>query len=234
MKKHVVGVIPARSGSVRILHKNLKLLGGHPLICYTIREALKARTLSRVIFSTDSERYARIARKHGAETPYLQPKHISGDVGTTPVLTYCVNYLEKTENYEVDAVVTLEPTSPFRLAQDIDDAVNKLLITGCDSVVALREIREPPHWMFKLSGDKMRSFLNVDTSELGKISSKDLPKLYLPNGCIYVTLRDVLMNENRVFGKDCRAFVMPAERSLDLDTLEDFRYAEFCLQQKKS
>jgi len=226
--KHVVAVIPARSGSKRVPNKNVKLLGGHPLIYYTIREALKAKTLSRIIFSTDSPEYAELARSYGAETPYLQPKEISGDVGTFPVLKYCVDYLEQVENYKVDVIVTLEPTSPFRVAQDIDDAVNKLLETGCDSVVGVREIKEPPAWMFTLNSDTMQPFLGGDTSQLGL--SGDLPRLFLPNGCVYVTQRDVLMSEGRIFGKDCRALIMPPERSLDIDGPEDFGYAEFCLR----
>jgi len=230
---NVVGIIPARSGSRRIPNKNLKMLAGYPLIYYTIREALKAQTLKRVIVSTDSQRYADVAKGYGAEAPFLQPKEISGDVGTTPVLIHCVNYLEKNEGYPVSVVVTLEPTSPFRLAKDIDDAVNKLFETGADSVVSVREISEPPHWMFKLDHDRMIPFLNVDVSRFGRITSKDLPKLYLPNGCVYVTRRDVLMNEKRVYGKNCRALIMPAGRSNDIDTFEDFRYAEFCLSKRK-
>ena len=226
---NVVGIIPARSGSRRIPNKNLKMLAGYPLICYTIREALKAKTLNRVIFSTDSQAYANVAKRYGAEVPFLQPKEISGDVGTTPVLIHCVNYLEKNEGYPVGVVVTLEPTSPFRLAEDIDNAVNKLCETGADSVVSVCGISEPPHWMFKLDGDRMIPFLNVDVSRFGRITRKDLPKLYLPNGCVYVTRRDVLMHEKRIYGKDCRALIMPAERSIDIDTFEDFRYAEFCL-----
>lgn len=230
---NIVGIIPARSGSRRIPDKNIKMLSGHPLIYYTIREALKAKTLNRVIFSTDSQRYADIAKSYGAEAPFLQPKEISGDdAGTTLVLIHCINYLENNESYPVDVVVTLEPTSPFRISKDIDDAVNKLLQTGADSVVSVREISEPPHWMFKLDGDKMISFLNVDTSRFGRISRNQLPKLYIPNGAVFVTRRDVVMKEKRVYGRDCRALIMPAERSLDIDTLEDFRYAEFCLRRK--
>jgi len=227
---NVVGIIPARSGSRRIPDKNLKILAGHPLIYYTIREALKAKTLNRVILATDSQHYADVARRYGAEVPYLQPKEISGDDMETDALIYCVNYLEKIEVYPVDVVVTLEPTSPFRLAKDIDDAVNKLFKTGADSVVSVCEISQPPHWMFRLDADRMISFLNVDTSRFGRTSRSELPKLYLPNGCVYVTRRDVLMNEKRIYGKDCRALIMPAERSIDIDTLEDFRYAEFCLR----
>lgn len=227
---NVVGMIPARSGSRRIPNKNLKILAGHPLIYYTIREALKAKTLNRVIVSTDSQHYANVAKQYGAEAPFLQPKEISGDyVGTTPVLIHCVNYLEKKEGYPVGVIVTLEPTSPFRLAKDIDDAVNKLLETAADSVVSVCEISQPPHWMFKLDGDRMIPFLNVDMSRFGRMTREELPTLYIPNGAVYVTRRDVLMNEKRIYGKDCRAFIMPTGRSIDIDTLEDFKYAEFCL-----
>lgn len=223
----VVGVIPARSGSQRVKDKNIKPLAGRPLIYYTIREALKAKTLDRVIVSTDSKHYADIARGYGAEVPFLRPKEISGeDVCMSPVLIHCVEYLEKHEDYYVDAVATLQPTSPFRVALDIDNAVDKLFATGADSVVSVREVTEPPNWMFRLEGDKMVRFReDID------IRTK-LPNLYLPNGAVFVTRRDFLMKERRIYGENCWALVMPPERSLDIDTPEDFEYAEYLMKKR--
>jgi CMP-N-acetylneuraminic acid synthetase len=226
---NVVGVIPARSGSQRVRDKNIARVGGYPLIYYTIREALKAKTLSRVIVSTDSQYYAEIAHNHGAEVPFLRPPEISGDVDTTLVLKHCIWYLEN-RGYPVDVVVCLQPTSPLRKAWDIDACVNKLLETGCDSVVSVREITEPPQWMFRLEEDRMVPFTDVDTARLGGMIFQDLPKLYMPNGAVYCARRNVVMNENRIYGRDCRAYVMPPERSLDIETPEDLRLAEIMLE----
>jgi len=231
---NVLGIIPARSQSRRVRDKNIKPLAGRPLIYYTIREALKAKTLNRVIVSTDSKYYADIARESGAEVPFLRPKRISGDdVGTTPVLIHCIEYLEKHEHYHVDVIVTLQPTCPFRLALDVDHAVKKLFATGADSVVSVREVTEPPHWMFTLKADKMTPFLGMDTGKLGLMTRAKLPKLYLPNGAVYVTRTDVVMNQRRIYGEDCRAIIMPPQRSLDVDTPQEFEYAEYLMKKRR-
>jgi len=229
---NVVGVIPARSGSRRIKNKSIARLGGFPLMYYTIREALKAKTLSRVIVSTDSQHYAEIAHNHGAEVPFLRPKEISGDCDTTLVLKHCIEFLEK-KGYHVDVVVTLQPTSPFRKAEDIDACVNKLLETGANSVVSVRTISEHPQWMFKLDGDRMVPFTDVDTAKLGGMIFQDLPKLVIPNGAIYVTRRNVIMKEGRIYGRDCRAYVMPRDRSIDIETKEDLIIAGAILERNE-
>lgn len=226
---NVVGIIPARSGSQRIRDKSIAKLGGYPLIYYTIREALKAETLNRVIVSTDSQLYAEIAVNHGAEVPFLRPPEISGDCDTTLVLKHCVEFLEK-GGYPVDVVVCLQPTSPLRTAMDIDNCVNKLLETGANSVVSVREVKEHPAWMFRLEGDRMVPFTDVDTAKLGGMIFQDLPRLYVPSGSVYVTRRNTLMKENRIYGRDCRAYVMPPKRSIDIETPNDLKLAELMLE----
>lgn len=229
---NVVGVIPARSGSIRVKNKSIARLGGYPLIYYTIREALRAKTLSRVIVSTDSQHYAEIAHNHGAEIPFIRPKKISGDCDTTLVLKHCIEFLEG-KGYRVDVVVTLQPTSPFRLAKDIDVCVVKLLETECDSVVSVKVVSEPPAWMFRLVGDRMAPFQDIDTSKLGGMIFQNLPKLVIPNGAIYVTHRNVIMKEGRIYGKDCRAYIMPRDRSIDIETNEDLIVAEAILERNE-
>lgn len=226
---NVVGIIPARSGSVRIKNKNVAKLGGYPLIYYSIREAKKTKTLNRVIVNTDSQYYAEIAHNHGAEIPFLRPEEISGDVDTVLVLKNTISYIES-KGYPVDVVVTLQPTSPLRKACDIDACVDKLLETGADSVVSVREVTEHPQWMFKLNDDKMTPFTNVDTSKLGGMIFQDLPKLYLPNGAVYCALKSVVMKENRIYGRDCRAYIMPPNRSIDIENPEDLKFAEMLLE----
>lgn len=229
---NVVGIIPARSGSVRIKNKNIAKLGGYPLIYYSVREARKAETLSRVVVSTDSQHYAEIAHNHGAEVPFLRPLELGGDCDTTLVLKHCIEFLEN-KGYPVDVVVTLQPTSPLRRAKDIDACVCKLIETGADSVVSARAVSEPPHWMFKLEGDRMTPLMDVDTAKLGGMISQDLPKLFIPNGAIYVTRRNVVMKEGRIYGKDCRAYIMPPPRSVDIETPLDLIMAEAILERER-
>ena len=110
----IIGVIPARSGSRRVKDKNIRLLGGKPLIAWTIETALRSPYLSKVIVSTDSEEYASIARDYGAEVPFIRPDEISDDCDTGLVVKHCVDWLEENKGYHTDVAVTLQPTNPFR------------------------------------------------------------------------------------------------------------------------
>lgn len=144
------------------------------------------------------------------------------------VLRHAVDYLER-KGYPVDVVVTLQPTSPLRKAGDIDACVTKLLETGADSVVSVREVTEPPQWMFRIESDRMAPLTDVDTAKLGGMIFQDLPKLYMPNGAVYATRKNVIMKEGRIYGKDCRAYPMPLERSIDVEEPIDLTVAEAIL-----
>jgi len=226
LKKYVaVGIIHARGGSKRIPSKNIMELAGKPLLAWMVDAALGAQTLDRVIVSTDHEGIAQVAREYGAEVPFKRPVEISEDVPSELVTQHAVRYLEEEEHFRVDIAVTLQPTTPFCLSEDIDASVNKLIATGADSVISVCEVRERPEWMFKLEGDKAISFMDlVLEGDVGV--SQNLPKLYVPNGGIYATRRDVLMEQGAIIGKNTRAVIMPLERSLDIDEPVDFVLAE--------
>lgn len=227
----MVGIIPARSKSKRLPHKNIKWLHRFPLMAYTITRALKTQTLDRVIVSTDSKYYMKIARTYGAEA-FRQPIGLSGDSDSLlRAIQFCVRKIERYE--KVDIVAILQPTSPFRTSEDIDKAVYMLMNTLAESVISVCEVSEPPQWMFYIFNEgKMISFLGVDKTQFnnGEMMQNKLPKLFLPNGAIYVVRRNCLMQQNRIYGKDCRAYIMPVERSLDIDTENDFKLAEFLIQ----
>lgn len=127
-KKKVVAIIPARGGSKGLPQKNIRLLGGKPLICYTIEAAKRCPLIDRVIVSTDSEEIKEVAIRDGAEVPFLRPNELAqDDTPTEPVLKHCVEWLEKNEGYETDVVVFLQLTDVFRRRSLIDDVLNKLL-----------------------------------------------------------------------------------------------------------
>lgn len=192
---------------------------------------MKAESLKQIFVTTDNKHYIEIAHEYGAEA-YLQPPRLSGDSASLlQAIQFCVRKIERTEKVQV--VVILQPTTPFRLSKDIDDAVEMLMNTHAESVVSVCEVSEPPQWMFYIfNGGKMVSFLGVDRAKFnsGEMIHSKLPKLFLPNGAIYVTQRKCLMEQNMIYGKDCRAYVMPQERSLDIDTEEDFKLAEYLMK----
>jgi CMP-N-acetylneuraminic acid synthetase len=225
----VVGIIPARGGSKGILRKNLCDIAGKPLIAYTIEAARKARFLTKVVVSTDDEEIAAIAESFGAEVPVLRPRELAQDGSPTiQSVQHMVEHIEE-QGGKVDVAVTLQPTSPLREAGDIDGAIKTLLDTGADSVISVTEARHSPYLMFTIKGDRLVPFFGEET----KIRRQDLPKVYSLNGAIYATRRDALMKDNSLYGKDTRAYVMPEERSFDVDTLLDIRIIDLLLKNQR-
>jgi len=228
---NIVGVIPARGGSVSVPLKNIQELDSKPLIYYAIKAALASKYLRRVIVSTDHEEIARIAREFGAEVPFKRPADISEDVPTEFVIQHAVRFMEKEEGKKVDIVVTLQATTPLLHSDDIDSTIEKLIEDDVDSALTVKEIREYPWWMVRIN-DKglIEPFLGQDLA--GEVTVRqNLEKLYIPNGGVYVTRRDTLMNENRIMGKRCAALVIPPERSVDIDTVLDFKLAELLMKE---
>lgn len=224
----IVAIIPARGGSTGIPYKNIKEIAKKPLIAYTIEAAKKAKYIDRIIVSTDDEKTAKIAQFYSAEVPFLRPTELAKD--DTPgllVIRHAVSYLEDVEGYEVKIVVILQPTSPLRGVKYIDEAVEKLLKTGADSVVTVCKVKHHPFWTFIAKGDRLYPF-----SEKGITISRrqDLPEIYAVNGAVYAVKRDVLFKQNSVFGKDTRAVVMPYEESVDIDDYFDLFIAEMVLK----
>lgn len=227
----VVAIIHARGGSRRIPLKNIKVLAGKPLIAYIIQAALKAKTINRVIVSTDHPEIIEIAKEYSAEVPFVRPQELAEDVPSELVTQHAVNYLEKEEGFHTDVAVTLQPTTPFCLPEDIDGCVNELISSGADSVISVREISERPEWMFYIdeSGyahNFLRKKIEGDTGV-----SQTLPRLYTPNGGIYATRREILFSQNALIGAKTRLWVMPRERSVDIDEPIDFLYGEFLIEQ---
>ncbi len=218
----VLGVVTARGGSKGLPGKNLRLVAGRPLLAYTLAAASRARLLDRVIVSTDDPQIASEARRLGAEVPFMRPIELAGDgTPTLPVLQHAVRELER-QGYTCDAVATLQPTSPLRLADDIDAAVALLLDTECRSVVSLVEAPCHPSRMRVVDGTLVRP-LTGDAFALRL--RQDFPHVFAENGAIYVTRHDVLMRDGAILAAPARALIMPRERSIDIDDELDLSIA---------
>jgi len=230
-KLNIIGVIPARGGSVGVPLKNIRELCGKPLIYYVIKAALASKYLRRVIVSTDHEEIARVSREYGAEVPFKRPADISEDVPTELVIQHAVKFIEKEEDRKIDIVVTLQATTPLLNNNDIDATIEKLVKEDFDSVITVKEVEEYPWWMMRMDEKGLiKPFLGQDL--LGEITVRqNLERLYIPNGGAYATKRDILMKENRIIGKKCGAIVMPLERSVDIDTELDFKIIETIMRE---
>ena len=221
------GVIPARGGSKGLPGKNLRKLGALSLIGHAVASAREATGLTRVIVSTDSEAIADQARRHGAEVPFLRPPELATDeAGMVPVLQHAVRWLEAT-GARPDLVVTLQPTSPFRVGADIDRTIAKVIDTGADSAQTLSEASYHPYFMKTLDGDVTHALFEEGYRYVRR---QDAPAVYQPTGAVYVTRYDVLMRQGRVLGKDNRGIVMDFAASVNIDTEWDFLLAELMLQ----
>lgn len=220
----IIGVIHARGGSKRIPLKNIKPLAGRPLISYMVEAAVESRLLDRVIVSTDHPEIARISLEYGAEVPFMRPADIAEDVASELVTQHAVRFVEE-RGYAVRIVLTMQPTTPFVTAEDIDACIAKMLETDLDTVLTVCEVHERPEWMYRLDGERALPYTGRLVQGDAGISQK-LQKLYIPNGAVWATRRSVLMDQGLITGSNSGLVVMPRERSVDIDEPVDFITAE--------
>ncbi len=223
--KKVIAVIPARGGSKRLPGKNIRQLGDKPLIAWSIEAAKTSKYIDRVIISTDCEDIANIAQRYGGDVPFLRPQELSGDTaGSNGVILHALEHIDESFDY----VVLLQPTSPLRKAEDID-----ILLESFDEktegVVSVCPCEHSPLWANTLPDDMtMGNFF--PESIIGK-RSQDLPDYYRLNGSIYAFKVDSFVENNGIFYSDkVKAYNMPVERSVDIDTIVDFHIAEVLLE----
>ncbi len=227
----VLGLIPARGGSKGIPGKNVRPLGGRPLLAWTAEAALAATRLSRVVLTTDDEAIAEAGRRHGVEVPFLRPPELArDDTPTLPVVRHAVAELE-TLGDRFDAVCLLQPTSPFRSAEDVDACIALLEERGLDAVVSVLPVpaEHNPHWVYFEDGGLLR----LATGEDRPIPRRqELPPAFHREGSVYVTRRDVVMEgAGSLYGRSLGGYVMPdAARSVNLDTPADWERAERLLE----
>jgi len=230
VKPNIIAIVPARGGSKTVPKKNIRLLNGKPLIYYTIKEAQSSKFVQRVLVSTEDREIAEIATEYGTKVIMRPPELAQDDTPSLLVYQQVIKHLEQIESFSPNIIVVLQPTSPLRTVEDIDGAIKQFLETGCDSVVSVCGTEHPPHWMYTLEGDKLKPIIEGGEKVTRR---QDTPKVYQLNGAVYVIYRDVIMKQNRVLGGDMRAYIMPSERSIDLDTEIDFKLAELLMKEKE-
>ena len=228
--EEILAIIPARGGSKGVPRKNIRLLGGKPLIGWTIELALKCPSINRVIVSTDDEEIAEIAQLYHAETPFVQPHELALDhIQDFPVCQYALKYLEINQGYQPDIVVWLRPTAPFRRVKDVESVINLLVGSGADSVRSVSPVIHHPYWMKTVNGDKLVSFMGEGLDEHSFPQRQSLPDVYYLNGVVDATWAKNVTRNNYLFGGDMRAYIINNPVP-DLDTEFDFIVAEALLK----
>jgi CMP-N,N'-diacetyllegionaminic acid synthase len=226
-----LAIIPARGGSKGIPGKNLKLLADKPLIAWTIETALAATLLDRVIVSTDSAEIMNVAVRYGAEVPFKRPEDLAQDdtPGVAPVL-HAARWLEENEGYRPDFIMLLQPTSPLRISDDIDNAIDLAVKRKADAVVSVTPAEAHPYWMKRIHDDgRMTDFIKLDQPMERR---QDLPPLYVLNGALYLARYEILMERETFDTDNTFSFIMPPERSLDIDTPWDLYLADLILKDR--
>ncbi|MGC8667503.1 MAG: cytidylyltransferase domain-containing protein [Chthonomonadales bacterium] len=225
MSMRVLGVITARGGSKGVPRKNLHSLGGKPLLAYTCVAALQSKRLSRVILTTEDDEIARTGRQWGVEVPFLRPMELALDTTPTlPVLQHAVTWLEERGD-RYDAVCLLQPTNPLRPPEWIDKCIELLEERRADCVITVLPVPPEynPHWVyFEHDG-----CLYLATGEKTPVPRRqDLPAAFHREGSVYVMRRDVLMEQNSLFGDCVVGYAVDPSVSVNIDGLEDFERAE--------
>ena len=229
--KKIIAIIPARGGSKGIPRKNIKLLAGKPLIAYTIEAALKSRYLDRVIVSTEDKEIREIAIEYGAEV-IKRPKKLAADtIKTIDVIFHFLKVL-KEKKYNPRIIVLLQPTSPLRTKADIDSAIKLFFKKKPESVVSICEVEHPPYWYLKInSGGSLEPFIK---SQYLYKRHQDVPKVYRPNGAIYIAEPKTLYRYKTFYCKKTLPYFMPVERSIDIDNEIDLKLTKLIIQNEKN
>ncbi len=224
----VLAIIGARGGSKGIPKKNIAMLGDKPLIGWTVEAAVKAAEVDRVVVSTDDPDIAAVARHFGAEIPFMRPAELATDTASqVDVVNHVLDRLEKEQHYSPDYLLLLQPTSPFRTSEDIDAAIKIAADKDCDAVISVSAVASHPYYARTIDAEGIIQDMYVERNTAPR--RQLLPEVFSENGAIYLLKVSVFRSEQTFMPARSAAYVMPEQRSLDIDTPWDMKLAAFMM-----
>jgi len=224
----ILYIIPARGGSKGLPGKNIRLLGNKPLVAYAIEAAVNSIFKGTVIVSTDDEEIATVGKKYGAAVPFMRPDELATDAASTMDLVFHAINFYKQQHVFFDLVVVLQPTSPLRTSSDIDQAISLMKEKKMDAVVSVCESEHHPLWTNILPPDgSMKNFIREEVK--GK-NRQQLPLNFRLNGALYISKSEALETYKGFIHEKTIAYIMPTDRSVDIDHEIDFKLAELLLK----
>jgi N-acylneuraminate cytidylyltransferase/CMP-N,N'-diacetyllegionaminic acid synthase len=227
--KLVIAIIPARSGSIGLPGKNIKEMNGKPLIWYTINVAKKSKFIEKIIVSTDDKKIAIIAKSYGVEIPFMRPKKLARDDSLAiDNYIFTIDRLNKKFKYNIVEFIVLQPTSPLRTSLDIDNAIRIFKEKKADSVISVSEAIHPPIWAKRT--DSKGILINYFNIKIGNKNRQEIEKAYMPNGAIFVFKFSLLKEKYSYYSDKTYPYIMPLERSIDIDSKLDFEFAEYLMK----
>jgi len=226
--KSVLAIIPARGGSKGLPGKNIKLVGGKPLIAWTIEAALNSHYIDRVVLSSDDQSIIDTAKRYGCEAPFVRPKELAQD--DSPAIDTVLHAVHSLPMHDI--TVLLQPTCPLRDAKDIDNALTTMFAKNARSCVSVTTPDKSPYWMYTINGhSRIKPLLDKKLS--GK-QRQELPSVYVLNGAIYALCTELLINTRNFVPDGTVPFVMSKEHSIDVDYQLDLEFVEFLMQKKSA
>lgn len=228
----MLAIIPARGGSKGLPGKNIRKINGKPLIAYTIEAAIKADCIDRVIVTTDSDEIADISKKHGAEVPFMRPNELASDnASAVDVYLHAIEYVMR-EKEQIDKFIVLLPTAPLRTYEHIDSAYKLFVEKNAETLISVNEAQTPVTWYMSMNNEEY--IVNAgfgDTDAM--LNRQENAKYYVPNGAIYILDYNILKNDRTYYSKNTVGYVMKVKESIDIDTLDDFEYAEYIMSKRQ-
>ena len=228
---NIIAIIPARSGSKSIKDKNIKLLSGHPLIAYSIIAAKLSKKIERVIVSTDSEEYGDIAKKYGAEVPFIRPDTYSKDNSTDrDFFIHAIDWFKENENTIPEYWVHLRPTTPLRVPEKIDEAIDVIL--NDDTATSLRSGHKAPESPLKWFVKEDKYFKGLIENEEYNLPKESFEDIYIPDGYVDIVKTSYLLNNEKTHGENIISFESPV--CTEIDSIEEFNYIEYQIQNSEN
>lgn len=226
----MIAIIPARGGSKGLPGKNIRLLNGKPLIQYTIEAALNSKSIDRVIVTTDDEKIANVARLAGADVPFLRPEELASDTSSAvDVYIHAVEFVMNEQKKNIEKFMVLLPTAPLRTEQHIDEAYELFITSNADTLISIKESETPPSWFMCLNeqGQIQNAGFGIKEALVSNRQVND--QYYVPNGAIYILDYQILKERRTYYTDKTVGYIMKRSESADIDTIEDFNYAEYLM-----
>jgi N-acylneuraminate cytidylyltransferase len=228
---NIIAIIPARSGSKSIIDKNIKLLSGHPLIAYSIAAARLSKEIDRVIVSTNSEKYADIAKQYGAEVPFMRPDRYSTDASTDRnFIIHAMEWLKYNEHDAPEYWVHLRPTTPLRIPNILDDAIK--IIKDDEELTSLRSGHKAPESPLKWFVKSDKHFKGLLDDEKYNLPKEAFDQVYIPDGYVDIVKASFMLNNKKIHGDKIFGFESPV--CTEVDSSEEFEYIEYQLNKDGS
>ncbi|WP_320171771.1 acylneuraminate cytidylyltransferase family protein [Maridesulfovibrio sp.] len=228
----MIAIIPARGGSKGLPGKNIRPLQGKPLIGWTVEAALAARHIDKIILSTDDDEIAGIAAKFGASVPFMRPAELASDTAIADdAYIYTVNRLNSEFGYDINELCILQPTSPLRLPEHIDGAIELFHAKKAEAVIGVCELPHPIEWVKGMDENGVLTSINKEFDEASNDNRQGVSPKYLPNGAVFVLSFEKLLTRD-FYGPKTYGYKMERRYSADIDSIDDFEYAEFMLNKR--